>query len=122
MNSMFWIFLTSLGGIGGKLLASWNGALSMVCSRLGAVILELQVDAVQGGASVEPVVRVGDGWRRDGNVVGGSRGSRLAREAGSAPRGERGVGGEYWRVTIFATEPSVSLFMLQLIIYKISHD
>ena len=90
----------------------------MVCCRLGAVILVLQVEAVQGGASVEPVVRIG----RGGNVVGGSRGSRLAREAGSAPRGERGVGGEYWRVTIFATEPSVSLFMLQLIIYKISHD
>ena len=58
MNSMFWIFLTSLGGTGGKLLASWNGALSMVCCRLGAVILVLQVDAVQGAASVEPVVRV----------------------------------------------------------------
>ena len=93
MNSKFWIFLTSLGGIGGKLLASWNGALSMVYCRLGAVILVLQVDAVQGGASVEPVVRVGDGWRRGGNVVGGSRGSRLVREAGSAPRGERGGGG-----------------------------
>ena len=118
MNSMFWIFLTSLEGIGGKLLASWNGALSMVCCRLGAVILVLQVDTVQGGASVEPVVRVGDGWRRGGNVVGGSRGSRLAREAGSAPRGERG-GGECWRVTILTTEPGVSLFMLQL---TISHD
>ena len=90
MNSMFWIFLTSLGGTGGKLLASWNGALSMVCCRLGAVILVLQVDAVQGGASVESVVRVGDGWRRGDNVVGGSRGSRLAREAGSTSRGERG--------------------------------
>ena len=108
------------------MLASWNGALSMVCCRLGAVILVLQVDAVQGGASVEPVVRVRDGWRRGGNVVGGSRGSRLAREAGSAPRGERrgGGGGECWRVTIFATEPGVSLFMLQLsmTIYEISHD
>ena len=94
----------------------------MVCCRLGAVILVLQVDAVQGGASVEPVVRVGDGWRRGGNVVGGSRGSRLAREAGSAPRGERGGGGECWRVTILATEPGVSLFMLQSTIYKLSHD
>ena len=45
-------------------------------------------DAVQGGASVEPVVRIG----RGGNVVVGSRGSRLAREAGSSPRGERGWG------------------------------
>ena len=52
------------------------------------MILVLQVEAVQGGASVEPVVRIG----RGGNVVGGSRGSRLAREAGSSPRGERGWG------------------------------
>ena len=94
----------------------------MVCCRLGAVILVLQVDAVQGGASVEPVVRVGDGWRRGGNVVGGSRGSRLAKEAGSTPRGERGVGGECWRVTILATEPCVSLFMLPSTIYEISRD
>ena len=92
------------------------------------MILVLQVDAVQGGTSVEPVVRVGDGWRRGGNVVGGSRGSRLAREAGSTPRGKRGGGGgggvegECWRVTILATEPGVSLYMLQLTIYKISHD
>ena len=88
------------------------------------MILVLQVDAVQGGASVEPVVRV-DGWRRGGNVVGGSRGSRLAREAGSSPRGERGVGvsaGGSLYIWIVATEPSVSLFMLQLTICEISHE
>ena len=57
------------------------------------MILMLQVDAVQGGASVEPVVRVGDGWKRGCSVVGGSRGSRLDREADSMLIGENWGGG-----------------------------
>ena len=51
----------------------------------------LQVDAVQGGASVEPVVRVGDAWRRGGNVEAGVAGwqERLAARLGE----KRGLGG-----------------------------
>ena len=47
------------------------------------ITLALQVGVVLGGMDAGPVMRVGGGRGRDGNVAGESRGRVSAREAGS---------------------------------------